>query len=204
MLPKTIGIYGVDNDLLPLFLNVWRWVKISDMADLRINKIKSVFPICITNMTCTTVWFGPQNETTWRAIVLQWRHNGRHRVSNHQPRDCLLNRLFRRRTKKIKAPRHSAQMASYAENVSIWWHHHHFCIFTTLELTHSVMPISTVEDFIISPPNWNIPDSKVHGANMGPIWGRQDPGGPHVSPMDFAILDSIILVVVRYCIVQFE
>ena len=31
------------------------------------------------------------------------------------------------------------------------------------------------------------PDSKVHGANMGPIWGRQDPGGPHVSPMIFAI-----------------
>ena len=25
----------------------------------------------------------------------------------------------------------------------------------------------------------NAPDSKVHGANMGPIWGRQDPGGPH-------------------------
>ena len=25
------------------------------------------------------------------------------------------------------------------------------------------------------------PDSKVHGANMGPIWGRQDPGGPHVA-----------------------
>ena len=23
------------------------------------------------------------------------------------------------------------------------------------------------------------PDSKVHGANIGPIWGRQDPGGPH-------------------------
>ena len=22
------------------------------------------------------------------------------------------------------------------------------------------------------------PDNKVHGANMGPIWGRQDPGGP--------------------------
>ena len=30
-------------------------------------------------------------------------------------------------------------------------------------------------------------DSKVHGANMGPIWGRQDPGGPHVGPMNFAI-----------------
>ena len=31
------------------------------------------------------------------------------------------------------------------------------------------------------------PDSKVHGANMGPIWGRQDPGGPHVGPINFAI-----------------
>ena len=33
----------------------------------------------------------------------------------------------------------------------------------------------------------NNPNSKVHGANMGPIWGRQDPGGPHVGPMNFAI-----------------
>ena len=33
----------------------------------------------------------------------------------------------------------------------------------------------------------NSPDSKVHGTNMGPIWGRQDPGGPHVSPWNFAI-----------------
>ena len=31
------------------------------------------------------------------------------------------------------------------------------------------------------------PDSKVHGADMGPIWGRQDPDGPHVGPMTFAI-----------------
>ena len=31
------------------------------------------------------------------------------------------------------------------------------------------------------------PDSKVHGTNMGPIWGRRDPGGPDVGPMDIAI-----------------
>ena len=31
------------------------------------------------------------------------------------------------------------------------------------------------------------PDSKVLGANMGPIWGRQDRGGPHVGPMNFVI-----------------
>ena len=30
-------------------------------------------------------------------------------------------------------------------------------------------------------------DSKVHGANMGPTWGRQDPGGPHVGHMNLAI-----------------
>ena len=35
--------------------------------------------------------------------------------------------------------------------------------------------------------NDDFPDSGVHGANMGPIWGRQDPGGPHVGPMNFAI-----------------
>ena len=34
-----------------------------------------------------------------------------------------------------------------------------------------------------------IPDSKVHGANMGPIWGRQDPGGPRVGPINFDIWD---------------
>ena len=33
------------------------------------------------------------------------------------------------------------------------------------------------------------PDSKVHGDNMGPIWGWQDPGGPHVGPMNLAIWD---------------
>ena len=33
------------------------------------------------------------------------------------------------------------------------------------------------------------PDSKVHGAYMGPIWSRQGPGGPHGGPMNFAIWD---------------
>ena len=31
------------------------------------------------------------------------------------------------------------------------------------------------------------PDSKVHGANMGPTWGLQDPGGPHEDPMNLVI-----------------
>ena len=31
---------------------------------------------------------------------LKWRHNGHDSVPNHQPHDCVLNRLFRRRWKK--------------------------------------------------------------------------------------------------------
>ena len=69
---------------------------------------------------------------------LQWRHNGRDGVSNHEPPDCLLTRLFRHKDKKnIEAPRHwplcgkftgigefPAQMARNAEKVFIWWRHH--------------------------------------------------------------------------------
>ena len=36
-----------------------------------------------------------------------------------------------------------------------------------------------------------IPDSKVHGANMGPTWVLLAPDGPHVSPMKLAIRDIL-------------
>ena len=68
----------------------------------------------------------------------QWRHDGRDGVSNHQHYDCLLSRLFRRRSKKVAKLRVTglcarnspvtgefpAQRDSNAENVSIWWRHH--------------------------------------------------------------------------------
>ena len=74
----------------------------------------------------------------WITSTLRWRHNERDSVSNHQPHDCILNRLFRRRSKKTSKLRVTglcagnspgtgvfpAQMASNAENVSIWWRHH--------------------------------------------------------------------------------
>ena len=70
--------------------------------------------------------------------TFRWRLNGRDSVSNHQPHDCLLNRLFRRRSKKTSKLRVTslrvgnspgtgefpAQRASNAENVSLWWRHH--------------------------------------------------------------------------------
>ena len=63
---------------------------------------------------------------------LRWSHNGHDGVSNHQPYDCLFNRLFRRRSKKTSKLRVTglcvgnspgtgefpAQMASNAE-----WRH---------------------------------------------------------------------------------
>ena len=33
------------------------------------------------------------------------------------------------------------------------------------------------------------PDSKVHGANMGPTWVLSAPDEPHVGPMNIAIRD---------------
>ena len=77
----------------------------------------------------------PYEKSIWSLL---WRHNEPDDVSNHQPHDCLLNRLFGHRSKNTSKLRVTglcagnspetgefpAQMASNAENVSIWWRHH--------------------------------------------------------------------------------
>ena len=69
---------------------------------------------------------------------LQWHHNECDDVSNHQHCECLLNPLFRPRSKKTVKLHITglcegnppvtggfpSQRASNAENVFIWWHHH--------------------------------------------------------------------------------
>ena len=35
------------------------------------------------------------------------------------------------------------------------------------------------------------PDNKVHGVNMGPTWGQQDPGGSHLGHANLAIWVSL-------------
>ena len=85
----------------------------------------------------------------WRQLILaqghenmckplQWCHNERDRVSDHQPQDCSFHRLFRRRSKKTsklcvpvslwgeftRRRWIPTQRVSNAENVSIWWRHH--------------------------------------------------------------------------------
>ena len=44
-----------------------------------------------------------------------------------------------------------------------------------------------VQDCSISSATAMNPDSKVHGANMGPTWALSAPGGPQVGPMKLAI-----------------
>ena len=108
-----------------------------------------------------------------------------------------------------------SQIRSYVENISFSWHHHeesfHHIIFLQLSNGNaniSVMSkrrlyfhlcIVTLSLDLASPVSWQhwaacqldynngCPDSKVHGAYIETTWGRQDPGGPHVGPMNFAI-----------------
>ena len=78
-----------------------------------------------------------QSFTTWKLQTLQWRHNDCDGVSTHLHLDCLLNCLFRRRSKKtskllVTCPCEGnssvtgeflAQWASNTENVFNWWCH---------------------------------------------------------------------------------
>ena len=116
--------------------------------------------LAIAFLNTISCYLGPYNDWThphylcvvnqcvffrWRHRVfhenpLKWRHNELDGVSDHQPDDCLLNRLFRCKSKKKSNLRVTglcagnspvtgefpAQRASNAENVSILWRHHVF------------------------------------------------------------------------------
>ena len=74
-------------------------------------------------------------------LSLQRRHNECDCVSNHRRLHCLLNRLFRHRSKKTSklcvtglcggnpsvTGGFPSQLASNEESVSIWWRHHDNC-----------------------------------------------------------------------------
>ena len=108
-------------------------------------------------------------------------------VLNHQPHDCFLNRLFGRRSSKTSKLRVTglcagnspgtgefpAQMASNAENVSIWWRHHEFqspchltrCPLGDLAVIHSVYQIKLEINILILEVNitlWQMPEDLVY------------------------------------------
>ena len=83
-----------------------------------------------------SVVFGGNHQTmTSLAIPLPWRQNGRDCVWNHQPHDCLLNRFFRRRSKKTSKFCVTGLCAGWPVNsphkgpvtrkmFPFWWRHH--------------------------------------------------------------------------------
>ena len=99
--------------------------------------LSHAFVICIRIVSEMAMTSFETSKASDKVYPLQLRHNARDGVLNHQPHDCLLNRLFRRRSKKTPKLRVTglckgnspgtgefpAQMASNAENISIWWRH---------------------------------------------------------------------------------
>ena len=85
---------------------------------------------------------------TFRPHTLKWRHNERNSVSNHQRLDCLLNCLFRPRSKKTSnlsvtglcagnspvTGEFPTQKDSNAEIVSIWWRHYVYSPWNVLQM----------------------------------------------------------------------
>ena len=142
---------------------------------------------------------------------LQWRHNECDSVSNHQSHDYLLNRLFGCRSKKTSKLRFTglcagnspgtgefpAQMASNAENVSIWWRHHErkwfkaavdLVIFRTImlltiiesccitRLCHTLLPLLTAQNYRTKWPIFPWPE--VDPADLSYVsigWGNFSP-----------------------------
>ena len=80
-------------------------------------------------------------HVSFYMCAIQLRHNESDGVSNHQPYNCLFNRLFRCGSKKTSKLRVTglcegnspvigefpAQRASHTENVCIWWRYHDMC-----------------------------------------------------------------------------
>ena len=105
---------------------------------------KIMWKVYDVNSACTRpmvqMSIAQRTDFTLKVFVcaLHWRHNENDGISNHQPHDCLLKRLFKRISKKTSKLRvtglcvgnslvtgeFNAQRASNAESVSIWWRHH--------------------------------------------------------------------------------
>ena len=73
--------------------------------------------------TYCSAWYGSQNwqcntESVCDFDPLRWRHNDHAGVSNHQPHGCLLNRLFRRKSKKTSTLRVTGLCAGNSPEIS--------------------------------------------------------------------------------------
>ena len=128
-------------------------------------------------------------------VSLQWRHNECDVVSNQQPHDCLLNRLFRRRSKKISKLRVTGlcagnspvtgelpeQMTSNVENVSTWWRHH-ACWDRSYGMTLCVHPLVCPCGLLVSKIT-KLHDDVIKWKHVPRYWPFVR--GIHLSPVNF-------------------
>ena len=95
-----------------------------------------------STISCEKTWVQIQFTSIFlpseKLPGFQWSHNDHDGISNHLRLYCLLNHMFKRRSKKtsklhitglwegksLVTCEFPAQRASNAENVSIWWRHH--------------------------------------------------------------------------------
>ena len=134
-LPIIIDYIMIFVDILELY--IWTVVVQFQFGCTILITYHLIYVVCVLiSPPLELLWLHSWESSLW--LSLRWRHNERDSVSNHQPHDCLLKRLFRRRSKKTSKLRVTglctgnspvpgefpAQMASNAENVSIWWRHH--------------------------------------------------------------------------------
>ena len=150
LVPKMLGILHVIFKMCVLERNVLRFIG----RRVQIDNMSALVSVMPWRPTGKNPLPDPMTILSIDTYALQWRHNGRDGVLNHQPHDRLLNRLFGRRSKKTSKLRVTglgagnspgtgefpAQRASNAENVSIWWHHHglrHWALINEcFQLTH--------------------------------------------------------------------
>ena len=126
--------------MLYLFVDIHHniWFYVAQIRQL-VFLYNIIMPHTNFNKTQTTSQAAQGNTRIGENHITVTSHWG-DTVSNHQPHGCLLNRLFRRRSKQTSKLRVTglcagnspgtgefpAQMASNAENVCIWWRHHEF------------------------------------------------------------------------------
>ena len=102
-----------------------------------------------------------------KGFLVQWRHNGRDGVSNHQPHDCLLNLLFRHRSTKT----------SKLRVTGLLWGIHRWLVISPHKwpVTRKMFPFDDVIMYLIQytkNPNWhNVHRNIYHNVIISVMFG---------------------------------
>ena len=135
--------------------------------------------------------FTPHKVTTGYCLELYyWLHGSSHLVTKYRGEDYVEETMAVSRQVSRQQTREHVSMS-----VLCRWERVTF-VFVYTVLATVVRDFGVADTFslvlqykmtfLIDYNTQNSPDSKVYRANMGLTWGRQDPGGPHVAPMNLA------------------